>query len=151
MLNLRQLFSTRPLSILAASLLGFEFAVQGAAKPSSHPHCKAIPGTPSWPSSRSWSALNESTGGRLLQAAPPGAVCHPGQPSYDPALCPAVQSGWSRYEFHSDDPVSSDWNHWNNDSCLPGWRDPCSGAGYPVFVVNATEAAHVSAAAKFGP
>ena len=119
------------------------------AHPSS-PSCKAVPGTSDWPSASAWDSLNESTGGRLLQPPPPGAVCHPGQPTYDDAKCPAVKSGWSTYEFHSDDPISSQWNQYNNDSCLPDPSDPCSGEGYPVFVINATTAEHVKLGVDFG-
>ncbi|KAJ9155504.1 FAD-binding domain-containing protein [Pleurostoma richardsiae] len=115
----------------------------------SAPLCKSLPGTPSWPSPSSWARLNESTGGRLLQPPPPGAVCHPGQPTHDPSACAAVRAGWPTYEFHGADPVSSDWNQWNNDSCLPDPGYPCSGRGYPVFVVNASAAEHVTAAVQF--
>ncbi|KAH8907907.1 FAD-binding domain-containing protein [Coniochaeta sp. PMI_546] len=121
---------------------------------SAHPQspsasCKAIPGTPSWPSPISWARLNESTGGRLLQPPPPGAVCHPGQPTYNPAACPDVQAGWSTYDFHQRDPVSSMWNQYNNDSCLPESSYPCSGQGYPIFVINATTADHVKLGVRF--
>ncbi|KAK3694284.1 hypothetical protein B0T22DRAFT_506654 [Podospora appendiculata] len=104
--------------------------------------CKAVPGTASWPSKNSWASLNRSTGGRLLQPAPPGAVCHPGQPTYNATECPAVQSGWSTFEFHQADPISTYWNQWNNDSCLPEGGLPCSGQGYPVHVINATTSDH---------
>src|SRR3569833_166632 len=72
-----------------------------------HPSCKSVPGSASWPSVESWSRLNESTGGRLLRPTPPGAVCHPGQPTYDAAKCPGVTSAWRTHEFHQADPVSS--------------------------------------------
>ncbi|KAK3336432.1 hypothetical protein B0T19DRAFT_38823 [Cercophora scortea] len=105
--------------------------------------CKAVPGTAGWPSKDSWASLSRSTGGWLLQPAPPGAVCHPGQPTYNATQCPAVQSGWSTFEFHQADPISTYWNQWNNDSCLPEEGLPCSGQGYPVYVINATTADHV--------
>ncbi|KAF2164919.1 hypothetical protein M409DRAFT_24821 [Zasmidium cellare ATCC 36951] len=37
----------------------------------------------------------------------------------------------------------------NNDSCLPNASAPCSGLGYPVYVVNATSADHVKLAIDF--
>lgn len=114
------------------------------------PSCKAVPGTPSWPSTRDWNRLNESLAGRLLQPTPPGAVCHPGQGSYNPTECEAVRKGWPTYEFHQADPVSVDWNQWTNDSCLPFENTPCSGQGYPVFVINATEPRHVQLGVQFG-
>ncbi|KAK3330477.1 hypothetical protein B0H66DRAFT_63722 [Apodospora peruviana] len=111
--------------------------------------CKAIPGTAGWPSTESWVRLNESTGGRLLQPSPPGAVCHPGRPTYNATDCARVRTGWFTYEFHQADPVSTDWNQWNNDSCLPEPSYPCSGQGYPVFVINATTAHHVKLGVDF--
>jgi len=115
----------------------------------SHSSCKAVPGAPGWPSTQDWDRLNESLAGRLLQPTPPGAVCHPGQGSYDAAKCADVVKGWSTYEFHQADPVSVDWNNWANDTCLPVEGAPCSGQGYPVFVINATEARHVQLGVQF--
>ncbi len=111
--------------------------------------CKAVPGDPGWPSSQDWARFNESLAGRLLQPPPPGAVCHPGQATYNAAECPAVQAAWSTYEFHQANPVSMDWNQWANDTCLPVDGAPCSGQGYPLFVVNASEARHVQLGVQF--
>lgn len=117
----------------------------------SHPQakCRATPGSADWPSTASWSALNSSISGRLIKASPPGAVCHPGQPTYNPVACPAVQAGWMTSIFHTDDPVSSIENNWNNDTCLPIPTVPCSGEGYPVYVVNATCAEDVKKGIDF--
>lgn len=104
----------------------------------SSPSCKASPGTSSWPSPSKWHALNSSLSGRLLQPAPPGAVCHPDQPTYDAALCPAVVTEWFTVDFFALDPIASAWPNWNNDSCLPWLPTPCSGAAFPVYAVNAT-------------
>ncbi|KAK4151451.1 hypothetical protein C8A00DRAFT_45344 [Chaetomidium leptoderma] len=113
------------------------------------PSCKAVPGTPGWPSPEDWDSLNESLAGRLLQPSPPGAVCHPGQGTYNANECPAVRAAWSTYDFHQADPVSMDWNQWANDTCLPQEGAPCSGQGYPVFVINATETRHVQLGVQF--
>lgn len=117
--------------------------------------CKAVLGSSSWPDSAAWASLNETVGGRLLSVVPPGAVCHASQPSFNEAACKEVASKWPDEFFHAADPVSVEWNNFNNDSCLPepadaatGWG--CSGAGYPVYVINATEAAHVKAGVDFG-
>jgi hypothetical protein len=110
--------------------------------------CKATPGS-SWPSSSSWASLNNTVSGRLLQPPPPGAICHPKQSTYSASNCPKVQEEWLSIFFHQDNPVSSAWNNFNNDSCLPLAAAPCSGEGYPVYVVNATTPAHVQAAVKF--
>ena len=142
--------------LLLFSLLiaAFLLASPAGAHPSSHNHssapCKAVPGTPEWPSLAAWTRLNVSTGGRLLRPAPPGAVCHPGQPTFDAAACPGVLAGWSEYEFHAADPVSVDWQQYANDTCFPQPDYPCSDQGYPVFVINATTADHVRLGVEFG-
>ncbi|KAK0729871.1 hypothetical protein B0H67DRAFT_13871 [Lasiosphaeris hirsuta] len=142
--------SLRTALVLLASLLSSSTAIAPSPRnPPPHPLCKAVPGTPNWPSTASWVRLNESTGGRVLRASPPGAVCHPGQPDYNAAGCAAVRDGWKTYEFHQADPVSVDWNQWANDSCLPFDGDPCSHQGYPVFVVNASTARHVKLGVDF--
>jgi hypothetical protein len=111
--------------------------------------CKATPSSSDWPSAASWSALNDSLSGRLLKPSPPGAVCHPGQPTFNMAACPAVQAGWLTSIFHTNNPVSSIVNNWNNDTCLPIPTVPCSGEGYPVYVVNATGKEDVKAGVDF--
>ncbi|CAK7224069.1 hypothetical protein SBRCBS47491_005423 [Sporothrix bragantina] len=113
------------------------------------PSCRAVPGGKGWPSADLWSALNKTIDGRLLQPAPPGAVCHPSQPTYSAAECTAVQGNWTDEFFHSDNPVSVEWNNWTNDTCLPDPTLSCSGEGYPVYVVNATTPQHVQAAVNF--
>jgi hypothetical protein len=104
----------------------------------SHANCKAIPGSPDWPSDSSWSALNRTLGGRLFKPTPPGAVCHPDQPTFNAAICPTVQAEWLTVVFHTEDPVSGVQENWSNDTCLPYANDTCSGEGYPVYVINAT-------------
>ena len=115
-----------------------------------HLSCKAVPGTPNWPSGDDWAHLNQTVGGRLLRPSPPGAICHPEHASYNATACPALRAAWLTYEFHQADPVSVDWNQWTNDSCLPQEGAPCSGDGYPIFVINATTARHVQQGARFG-
>ena len=110
--------------------------VVNAGQPS--PSCKASPGSPTWPSLSEWHALNSSISGRLLQPIPPGAVCHPGQPTYNPALCPKVYAEFFTVDFYAGDPITDAWPGWNNDSCLPWLPAPCSDAAFPVYAVNAT-------------
>lgn len=112
--------------------------------------CKNTPASPDWPRLSEWTRFNQSIGGRLLQPTPPGAVCHPDQPSFNAALCNVTQAGWLTYDWHSENPISTDWNNWNSDTCLPDPSYPCSGAGYPVYSVNATCAEDVQAAVQFG-
>lgn len=68
--------------------------------------CKATPGSYNWPTQSQWAALNHTISGRLLQSPPPGAVCHPGEPTYDPETCLDVQKGWLTDAFHASQPAS---------------------------------------------
>lgn len=116
----------------------------------STPSCKSIPGDSSWPSPATWTQFNTTLSGQLLQPDPPGAVCHSTHSTYNSTLCTKVQAQWSSEFFHQRDPISAEWNNWNNDSCLPDERYPCSSSGYPVFVVNATTKEHVKDGVDFG-
>ena len=112
--------------------------------------CRAFPGSKDWPSDREWSRLNKAVSGRLIKPEPPGGVCHEGQPNYDEDQCPNVVEGWKTMEFHASDPVSVMRDQFANQTCLPDPQYPCSGQGYPSYVVNATTAKHVKAAVDFG-
>ncbi|KAL7928879.1 FAD-binding domain-containing protein [Trichoderma chlorosporum] len=115
-----------------------------------HPEsCKAYPGTSSWPSAHTWAALNQTLNGRLLPVIPPGAVCHPGQPTYNATQCPEIANEWTTYEFHAGNPVSVMWDKFDNFTCLPEANTPCSPAGYPAYVVNASTAEHVKLGIDF--
>jgi hypothetical protein len=135
------------LLLLLLSFLGLGVHASSEARGVS---CKAFPGTSDWPSPETWASLNATTEGRLLQPVPPGAVCHPTQPNYNATLCYWVQYYWGNEYFHDQDPVSAEWNNWTNDSCLPDPNAPCSSEGYPVYVLNATDAKHVKAGIDFG-
>jgi hypothetical protein len=112
--------------------------------------CKAVPHSPDWPPASVWDALNKTISGNLIAPVPPGAVCHPDQPNYDNATCGIVASLWkSSWAFHADNPVSLAENNWSNDTCLPDAQYPCSRAGYPVYVVNASKPEHVQAGVNF--
>lgn len=115
----------------------------------SHSECKAIPGTNSWPSDAEWAGLNNLLSGRLLKPAPPGAVCHPTQPTFSAIACAVVEAGWLTTKWHTDNPVSTIDNNWNNNTCLPIPALPCSRQGYPVYVVNATSAEDVKKGVDF--
>ncbi|KAI1472378.1 FAD-binding domain-containing protein [Daldinia caldariorum] len=111
--------------------------------------CKAAPGSPDWPSADTWAQFNQSTGGKLLRAAPPGAICHPKEPTYNAAQCATISQEWLTYDFAQDDPVSNMWNQYNNDTCLPDPNAPCSPDGYPAYVVNATTARDIKLSVDF--
>lgn len=63
--------------------------------------------------------------------------------------CAYVASQWSVSDFHSNDPVSVDQPNVQNDACLPSSELHCNLQRFPVYVVNATKAAHVKAAVNF--
>lgn len=110
--------------------------------------CKSTPNDASWPSISQWNRFNESLTGRLLQPLPPALACHHfGLGSNE--SCAKIASSWRTFSFHQDDPISTAWNNVNNDSCLPDTFQPCTGLGYPIYVVNATTANHVKFAVDF--
>ncbi|CZR58382.1 related to isoamyl alcohol oxidase [Phialocephala subalpina] len=112
--------------------------------------CKAIPGSPGWPTPVEWANFNQSVSGALLQPPPPGGVCHSGEPNYNAVECPAVEAAWTiSWAFHEDNPISSAENNWNNDSCLPYPGYPCSGEGYPVYAINATTVEQIQTTINF--
>jgi hypothetical protein len=136
-------------------LVSFGLALAGALSGELHVRhistgCKAFPGTDRWPSQESWAAFNESLGGKLLQPAPPGAVCDPRQPAYDANNCASLAAKWSTQDFHQSDPLSVMYNQYVNDTCLPDPRAPCSAAGYPAYVVNATTTRAVKLSLDYG-
>jgi len=114
------------------------------------PACRAAPGSADWPTPRQWAGLNETLDGRLLVPTPPGAICHPGWETYNPDQCPAVQAAWQTYAFQDASLVSTYQNQFSNDTCLPDRKLPCSAAGYPNYVINATCAEHVKIGLLFG-
>jgi len=119
-------------------------------EPAAVPRCRAVPGSDDWPSAAKWAQLNETVSGQLLRPAPPGAVCHRSEPTFDASACATVQQMWSSEWFHSEDPVSVEWNNFTNDTCLPIISAPCSPDGYPSYVIDATTAEHVKAGIDFG-
>jgi hypothetical protein len=111
--------------------------------------CKSVPGSPGWPSLAEWQQLNKSLSYQLLKPLPPAAPCHANEPNYNSLTCAYIESQWSTGAFHADDPISTDSNNFNNDSCLPDPTTPCSGEGYPIYVVNATNPNHVKIGVDF--
>jgi hypothetical protein len=117
--------------------------------PSSTQTCKTLPSD--IPRS-TWDALNSTLSGALLVPTPPGAVCHPSQPSYNSTLCPAIQAGWNTdWSIFVDSPIQGAYTNWDNDSCwpFPAFGLPCDSLGFPEYVVNASTAAQVQAAVNF--
>lgn len=112
--------------------------------------CKAYPGTSDWPSHKTWSRLNSTLSGHLLAPTPPGSACHKNWPEYNKDTCSNVAAAWKHYEFHTENPVSVIYDQYPNWTCLPDADYPCSDAGYPAYVINATKAEHVQIGVDFG-
>lgn len=138
-------FSTLTLLPLVQALfhLSFYSSVQAQSRT-----CKSTPNDASWPDISQWNSLNESISGRLLHPLPPAAACHSSFPGSN-ETCSEVTNAWTNFTFHQDDPVSTAWNNMNNDSCVLDPSAPCSGLGYPVYVVNASSANDVKLAVDF--
>ncbi len=100
--------------------------------------CKASPGSPSWPSTMQWHALNASSSGQLLAPLPPAAVCDEALHVFNNASCTYVASQYDVSNFHAQDPVSVMQPNWENDACLPSTKDHCHLQQFPNYVVNAT-------------
>lgn len=109
-------------------------------------YCKPLPGSANWPSHSDWHALNTSVSGRLIAPVPPGLVCQTNSTIHSTAACSELLAQWPNSSFHADEPFTVDYN---DDSCLPDPRAPCSAAPLPAYVVNATNAGDVQAAVKF--
>ena len=110
------------------------------------PRCKVTPSSPRWPSKAQWTALNESVSGRLMVPPLPGAVCQPLRPEFDAQACLSVQIAWTNSSFHASQLATVDYN---DDSCSPNATTPCSAAGYPAYVIKATNANDVQQGVKF--
>lgn len=134
-----------PTMLLLFSLLPFSFAQTQRLNPS----CKTAPNDSTWPSLPQWVSLNQSLSGRLLQPLPPASACHPSFPEFNVEICASINQTWGNFSFHQDSPVGTAWNNMNNDTCLPNMSAPCSGLGYPVYVVNASSAKDVKLAVDF--
>jgi hypothetical protein len=111
--------------------------------------CKTSPSSADWPSAQEWATFNTTVNGALLHPSPPAAPCHPSLAEYNQALCRQITSSFTNSQWHSDNPVSTDWTNIANYSCELSANSPCSGAGYPIYVVNASRAELVVSAVQF--
>ncbi len=112
--------------------------------------CRAFPGSQDWPTDATWSRLNSSLNGALLQPRPPGSVCYAGS-SFDAAACSFLLGGVTSTTFYLDDPLTvlTQWPEGN--ACLPSLnaQGNCTQGGLPAYVVNATTVEHVQIAVNF--
>ena len=125
--------------------------IQVEFPPRASPRCKAFPGDQDWPSDNQWQRFNQSLSGALLKPSPPGAVCYPNHPSFNPAACSFLLNNASATSFHFDNPisVSNIWPQGNTCPILANPQGTCTQGGFPTYVVNATTVKHVQLAVNF--
>jgi hypothetical protein len=111
--------------------------------------CKTSPQSSSWPSESEWNALNSTLGGQLLRPLAPAAPCHPSQANYNPTVCESIKTSFVKPDWHAQNPTSNLFQNWNDFSCSLNATEPCSVAGYPLYVVNATTPEHIRLAVEF--
>ena len=137
------------LSSITLAVVTLSQFVESNPAPGKGKQCRAVPSGPGWPSADRWAALNSTVGGRLIVPVPPAAPCHAEQPSYNETTCANLKAAFKTYELYVDIPVGSQVPGWDNDTCLPLETAPCSAAGYPAYVINATSATDVKASVDF--
>jgi hypothetical protein len=92
--------------------------------------------------------LNSTVSGNLIKNIPVAAPCYPG-PYQDAAACAVIEKNWSDSVFQAQFPTGYDFPHeWSCD--LPGRNSStCSLGDSPVYSINATTPAAISAGLKF--
>ncbi|OAP62842.1 hypothetical protein AYL99_02069 [Fonsecaea erecta] len=138
--------SGKMMSRFRLAILCCVFFLSNATQAVPQQYCKPVVGTPGWPSISDWHALNDTVSGHLITPVPPGLVCQTNSSVYSAQACGQLLAQWSNSSFHAEDPFTTDYN---DDSCLPDPRAPCSTALLPAYVVNATNVADVQAACRF--
>lgn len=69
-----------------------------AATVRSQASCKCCKGDSCWPAESDWAALNETVGGTLEVALPPGRLCYQSfeeQPTYNAQKCSTATDNWA--------------------------------------------------------
>jgi hypothetical protein len=124
-------------------------SIYGVVAISTASNCKTTPSSADWPSVQQWNDFNATLSGALLRPPPPAAPCHQSRPEYNPTLCSQITSSFTSSQWHSDNPISTDWTNRANYSCPLDASAPCTGDAYPVYVVNASNADLVRLAVQF--
>lgn len=109
------------LCVLLLSLLVSSIAENPVGHRSqSPPACRCFPGDTCWPTKASWTAFNQSLGGKLIATIPVASPCHddPYIP-YDARQCSQLRSSWFLSETHFDTSSSVMAPYFTNNSCNP--------------------------------
>ncbi|KPM34260.1 hypothetical protein AK830_g12319 [Neonectria ditissima] len=124
---------------------------EASRKRSSGPSCKVFPGDAWWPSTVIWQVLNLVTGGNLIKTVPIGAPCYDDSGAYNADRCTTVINGFTNSFLHEADPTSVMSPLYQGLTCQPS-EDPagsCSLGGFPSYVVDAQNVAHIQLAINF--
>ena len=125
------------------------------ASASGFSECKNHPTSGRWPTENDWQALNQSVQGTLLHGVAPASSCYEGNPLGSTVGCQEASDNWFYSRFHAQQPASIGYPYWANSSCVAPTdyafdeNKPCETGGLPRYVLNATSAAQVAAAAKW--
>jgi hypothetical protein len=111
--------------------------------------CKVFPGDADWPSQTTWSKINATLDGALIQTVPLAASCYRNRPEYDVAACQHAQDNWKIPAFHVNDPASALFPLYQGRTCMPT-DDPdssdCTLGGYAAYSVAATKVSQIQLA-----
>ncbi|KAG0234820.1 hypothetical protein BGW41_000999 [Actinomortierella wolfii] len=112
--------------------------------------CKCLPDQPCWPSSATWSAFNQTVGGRLITTRPVARECHP--PYYDQAKCDEIKKGYYFEHWRQLQPGAVQYTNWETvkgQGCLLNQTTPCVQGAVPLFSINASSIADVQETVRF--
>ncbi|KAG0244736.1 hypothetical protein BGW41_006294 [Actinomortierella wolfii] len=144
--SLAQLFPTAVLFVLFTNIV----SPQPLTPPPGY-HCRCHPSQPCWPNESTWSALNETVGGRLIVTTPVARECH--DPYYDKARCDEIKAGYFNATWRQNQPGAVEVTNWetlNGQGCLGFNRSqPCLQGSVPLYSVKALTTADVQASVRF--
>ncbi|KAH3908845.1 hypothetical protein HBI56_072120 [Parastagonospora nodorum] len=118
------------------------------------PGCKVVPGDSAWPSQQTWSQLNQTIGGRLIQTIPQAAVCRPGGYAgleHNETACTALKKDWDFPRAYLTKAPEMMNPFFQNTSCSPYYRtdQPCSLGNYVSYAIPVAGVADIVAAINF--
>ncbi|KAI1455763.1 hypothetical protein F4805DRAFT_434791 [Annulohypoxylon moriforme] len=114
-----------------------------------NPNCRFLPDDNGWPSSKVWSQLNETVGGRLLTGVPLGKPCY--EADYSPETCAELRDNWTGLTPFLNDPVNVIASFWQNNSCNPffGQNGRCVLGNMASYAINVSSGGDVVAGIEF--
>ncbi|PSR79604.1 FAD binding domain protein [Coniella lustricola] len=111
--------------------------------------CRCLPEDSCWPSTSTWTALNESISGALIATIPIGSPCH--DPNFNETACEELQTAWTLPQTHLSSTSSVMQAYFANQSCDPFTPEsqPCVLGNYVSYAVNVSSADQVMEALAF--